>query len=280
MFRKIIIYAIWGIAIIASLLGTIYLVAWKSPKYYVLAQQPGTKDSIVPFRDYSAYANHPRPFIVEGENYVIIGAPHTKDPRHPDFRIIQQKWKHLNPTVALVESRLGCLVPYLMDPVKNYGEGGFVKKLANKNGVPVYTWDLSKEALATALQDSFSKEQIALAQILDPYFSNLRFGKPASPENYIQPFLSRAAYTGQEAGFRNVAAVDQQWKKYFPDGPDWRDLSDEKSLPGYLSPMMARSNDLRNRQLVGVVKELTAKNERVFLICGASHAFCVAPAFR
>lgn len=268
------------IAIIASLLGTLYLVAWKSPQYYKLTQQPISADSIVPFRDYGVYANHPGPFIVEGDNYVIIGAPHTRDPRDPGLRLIHQKWNSLKPTVALVESRLGFLIPYFMDPVKNLGEGGLVKKLANKAGIPIYTWDLRKEELAIALQDSFSKEQIALSQILNPYFSNLRFGKPASPENFIQPFLERAAYLGQEAGFRNAADVDLAWKKYFPQGPDWREVSDEKELPGYLSAVMARSNDLRNLHLVRVVKELRSKKERVFLLCGSSHAFCIAPAFR
>ena len=280
MKNKTLRIGLWMIAIILSMLGTIYLVAWKSPQYYKLEKISVSKDSIVPFHDYGAYANHPRPFIVEGENFVIVGAPHTRNPKNPDLRLVHQKWNRLKPTIALVEGRLGFLIPYVMDPVKQLGEGGFVKKLANKDGVPVYSWDLSKESLAVALQDSFSREQIALGQILNPYFSNLRFGKPASPENYIQPFLKRAAYVGQEAGFKNAGDVDLAWKKYFPQGPDWRDVSDEKELPGYLSFMMAASNDLRNRHLVGVVKELTAKNEKVFLLCGSSHAFCVSPAFR
>ena len=70
------------------------------------------------------------------------------------------------------------------------------------------------------------------------------------------------------------------WKKYFPAGPDWRDTSDEYALPGYLAAIMTTSNDIRNRQLVTIVKELTQKGERVFLICGSSHAYCVSPAFR
>lgn len=280
MSKRFLKVSIWLIAMFLSVLATIYFVAWKSPQYYTLKQPSSNKDSITPFRDYGNYANHPRPFIVEGENFVVFGAQHTRDPKHAALNTIQHKWKSLKPTVALVEGRLGFLVPYLMDPVKNHGEGGLIKQLAKKNGVPIYNWDLSKEALATALQGSFSKEQIALAQILNPYFSNLRFGKPASPEGFIQQYLPRAAYVGQEASFTSTSDVDRSWKKYFPQGPDWREVSDEKELPGYLSKMMSTSNDLRNRQLVGVVKELVAKNERVFLICGSSHAFCVSPAFK
>ena len=267
-------------AIVVVLLGMIYLVVWKSPKYYEPAMKADLRDSITAFRDYSKFANHRRPFIIEGENFVIFGAPHTRDPKHPDLKSINSKWHSLKPTVALVEGRLGFLFPYFMDPVKNLGEGGRVKQLASRDGIPVYNWDFPKETLATALLDSFPAEQVALSQILQPYFSNLRFGRPASPENFVQTYLGRAGYVGQKANFQNVSDVDKAWKKYFPQGPDWRDVSDEKELPGYLSGMMSVCNDLRNRRLVAVVRELTAKKERVFLICGSSHAFCVSPAFQ
>jgi hypothetical protein len=69
------------------------------------------------------------------------------------------------------------------------------------------------------------------------------------------------------------------WKRYFP-ALDWRDVSDEYRLPGYLGDLMEAGNDLRNQHLVNVAKELTARGERVFLVCGSSHAVCVEPAFR
>jgi hypothetical protein len=166
-----------------------------------------------------------------------------------------------------------------MDPVKHLGEGGKVKELAAKDGIPIYNWDLSKEALANELQQTFSREQIALAQILNPYFGNLRFGKPSSPEAFIEPYLKRAAYVGLESRFQNVDDIDKAWKRYFP-GLDWRDVSDETRLPGYLGNLMEAGNNLRNQHLVNAVKELTAKGERVFVICGSSHAVCVEPAFR
>jgi hypothetical protein len=85
---------------------------------------------------------------------------------------------------------------------------------------------------------------------------------------------------GLEDSIKTVADVDRAWKKYFPAGPDWREVSDEYELPGYLATLMATSNDIRNRQLVAAVKELTKKGERVFVVCGSSHAYCVAPSFK
>jgi hypothetical protein len=76
-----------------------------------------------------------------------------------------------------------------------------------------------------------------------------------------------------------VADVDRVWKKHFPR-LDWRDVSDEGPLPGFLGDIMTATNDLRNQQLIAVIKDLTARGEKVFVVCGSSHAVCVAPAFR
>jgi hypothetical protein len=277
--KKVFKIAAWLLVIVVLLLGAVYFLAWKSPKYYTVTNVISLRDSITPFSQYELISDHPRPYIITGKNFVIMGAAHTRDPLHADIKLIEEKWKGLKPTIALVEGRLGFLLPMLMNPVKELGEGGKVSELAKGDGVPLYNWDLSKEVLAAQLQSKFSGEQVALAQILNPYFSNLRFGKPASPEQFIQEYLPRARFVGQEGNFKTVADVDRYWKKYFPAGKDWRETSDETALPGYLADMMAYSNDLRNRQLVAVVKELAGRQERVFLICGSSHAACVAPAF-
>ena len=85
---------------------------------------------------------------------------------------------------------------------------------------------------------------------------------------------------GQEDNFKTPADVDRVWKKQFPDGPDWRDVSEQYGLPGFIGEMGAVTNDLRNQQLVTVIKELLAKKERVFAIMGSSHAVCVSPSFK
>lgn len=260
------------------IMAIIYLVAWKSPKYYKVTQPYNTADSIIPFHLYTG--QHDRPYIIRTNDLVVFGAQHTRNPNDPELFAMEEAWTELKPTVAMVEGRLGFLLPYFMDPVKTLGEGGLVKALAHRDGVKIYDWDLSKETLANALVPYFSREQVALQQILNPYFSNIRFGKPSNPEQYISEYLKRADYVGLKDSIRTVMDIDRIWKKYFPQGPDWRNTSDETTLPGYLADMMSVSNDLRNRQLVAAVKELVAKGERVFVVCGSSHAYCVATAFR
>ncbi len=273
-FRFILVFLV----VLICLMGTVYLLAWKSPPYYRVSTAYNSQDSIVPFEDYSL--EHARPFIISSDRNVIFGAQHTRDAKHKEIGMIESIWNQLKPTVALVEGRLGFLVPGLMNPVEKLGEGGKVKALAHKRGIPVFNWDLSKEELAKELQKKFNPEQIALAQILNPYFGQVRFSKPGSPENFVQEYLKRAKYSGQERNFNTVADIDRVWKKYFANDKDWRVTSDEIAQPGYLNEMMTFSNDLRNRQLVAAVKELIKKGERVFLVCGSSHAVCVSPSFR
>lgn len=280
LMKKIFRFFKWLLLALIIICGIIYFISWKSPEYYILTGSPST-DSIFPFRNYAQIIGHQRPFIISSPGkYTIFGSAHTRDPKHPEIAMIEREWQKLDPTIALVEGRLDFLIPGIMDPVKNIGEGGKVKALAQKNDVPLYNWDLSKEVLAKQLLRQFNAEQVAIAQILNPYFGQLRFGKPSSPENFIQEYFKRANYVGQENNIKTSADIDRLWKKYFPSGPDWRNVSDENGLPGYLEEMIAFTNDLRNRQLVSVVKELTAKGEKVFLICGSSHAACIAPAFK
>jgi hypothetical protein len=278
--KKIFRFSGWILLVIIILCAVIYFISWKSPDYYILKGKPST-DSIFPFKDYSQIIEHQRPFIISSPGrYTIFGSSHTRDTKHPEMVMIDEEWKKLKPTIALIEGRLDFLIPGIMDPVKNLGEGGKIKALARKDNVPLYNWDLSKEVLARQLLQQFNAEQIALAQILNPYFGQLRFGKPASPEDFIKEYFKRAKYVGQENNIKTAADIDRLWKKYFPSGPDWRDVNDENGLPGYLEQMITFTNDLRNRQLVSAVRELTTKGEKVFLICGSSHAACVATAFK
>lgn len=272
--KKVLRLTAWIAGIIVIALGIIFLISWKSPKYYIL-QQSHPDYSYTPFKNYNS--EHPRPLIIEKNNILVFGAQHTRDPKNPEIDVMEQRWKIFKPTIALVEGRLGFLLPGLMDPVEHLGEGGKAKALAQNDGIPIYNWDLSKESLARQQEKHFSKEQIALAQILNPYFSQLRFGKPTSPEDFITPYLKRAANVDLQDGIKTTQDIDRIWKKYFP-AKDWRAVSDEYGLPGYLGEMMEVGNDLRNQQLVAAIKELTAKGERVFVVCGSSHAACIAPA--
>ena len=61
-------------------------------------------------------------------------------------RAAWRRWKAFKPTVALVKGCLGSLIPVLMDPVRHLGQMMAVNALACRDGIPVYSWEPSREA--------------------------------------------------------------------------------------------------------------------------------------
>ena len=219
--------------------------------------------------------SHKRPYIIKRKNVLIFGSEHIKDPDNQQNNDLEIVFSEFKPTVVLVEGRLGFLIPYIMNPVKNFGEMGKAAELAKKNNLPIYSWDVPKSEQLNALRDKFKPEQLALKEILTPYFSNLRFGKPESPENYVKQYLFRAEWLGVQDNLNSIKDIDSIWKQDFSTEKDWRDISDQWGLPGYLSEIADDSNHTRNQHLVCVIKQLLKQGERVFVICGSSHAVCI-----
>jgi hypothetical protein len=275
------VLALWALVVLWG-----FLFAWRKVPTYRPADGIELRQPLMSGAEYEAVlVNHPRPYIVDitaanGGAVIIYGAEHTKDPNDPQIGDIQTRWGQFEPTVVLVESDLGILFPGLMDPVETFSEPGAVHALARRDGIPTYTWepplDVEMEAL---LAQPFSQEQIALYVILTPYFSNRRFGRPDDPEAVVaEAVRKRSEWPGIEGVFADVTAVNAAWQKQFPDGPDWRDVSDEFGLPGFLADI--DGNLARDEHFVRVVIDLVNRGERVFAVAGSSHAVKLDAALR
>lgn len=253
-----------------------YFNIWRSPKFYMEKNSCDEFQNVLTMKQYGQLTdNHERPYIIKGENVLIFGSEHIKDPSDPQNIAIENSFNEFNPTVVLVEGRLGFLIPYVMNPVKKFGEMGKAAELAKKKSLPIYSWDSPKSEQLNSLRDQFEDEQIALKEILNPYFANLRFGKPESPETYVEQYLNRAEWLGVQDKIRSIDDIDRIWKSDFPTEKDWRDTSDQWGLPGYLAEIADYSNYVRNQHLVCVINQLLNQGERVFVICGSSHAVCI-----
>lgn len=273
----------YGIVIYGITVFTLFScsVFWTSPSYYQVENEDSEIiKKVISFSEYGKFSeSHPRPFIVKKENLVLFGSEHTKSPSDPQFKTVQELWSELKPTVALVEGRLGFLFVWVMDPVETYGEMGFVKRLADKDGIDVFTWETPKDLYMKEMLKTYSKKQMAIKEVLNPYFSNLRFGKPESPEDYVKGYLHRANEHGLDNAISSIEDIDQFWKETFPDEKDWRDTSDQWGLPGFLGEMSVTANDIRNRHIAIIIQNLLNKGERVFAIMGSSHAVMLQDTF-
>jgi len=254
---------------------------WRSPKHFTLTQECPDNQSILTMPQYGALVDtHARPFVVTSPELTVFGAEHTRDPNDSQIEHIQTEWERLEPTVALVEGRLGFLIPYAMNPVERFGESGAVAALAKSDGADLYSWELPRSDLITELLKSFTAEQVALHQILTPYFSGYRFGPPKDPVEFVESFIHRAQYPGLDNCITSIEDIDRIWVRDFADDKDWPEVSDQFGLPGYLAQISDEANLIRNRHLVCAIEELLTHGERVLVICGSSHAVCIEPAFR
>ena len=276
--RRLVARALAAALVVAGVLAALtFFYFWRSPDPYAgaLPKAPG-EDRIVPAAEYQE--GHPEPYVSRGQAALVFGSRHTDDPDDPQLQQIDREWEGFDPTVALVEGRLGFLAPGLMDPVKRYGEVGRVFALARRDDVRTYTWEPDDARLAELLVEEHPRERVALFLVLRPYFSSLRHGRPSSPERAVAPFLDRADLPALDGSFESVEDIDRLWKRDFANQPDWRDVSDERPLPGYLSAIADDANDARNRYLLRVIHALTQRGERVFVIGGSSHAVSLEPA--
>lgn len=262
------------------------LFAWRKVPEYLPEGSAALPQPIMSSEEYGSLINtHPRPFIIRieianGGGMLIFGAEHTKDPNDPQMEQILGEWTAFTPTVALVESRLGILFPGLMDPVETFSEPGKVHALAREQAIPTYTWEPPTDIMMERLlAQPFSQEQIALRVVLGPAFSARRFGTAEDSESIVKESIQdKKDWHGIGGIFTSIEEIDAAWEGYFPGGPNWRDVSDEYGLPGFLGEI--ETNLPRDEHFVQVVIELAQQGERVFAIAGVSHAVKIEPALR
>lgn len=265
-----------GIVVFGVLLFT--GVFWRSPAYYADPPSFVLEKPIMTMEEYGTIAEtHPRPFIVHHEKrksgVLIFGAEHTRDPHHPQFAKLRDEWKGFNPTVALVEGRLGFLFRWFMNPVEHLGEGGLVYDLAKSDGIEIFSWDPPLEKDVAWVLEEFPAPRVALFYVLRPYFGAYRQGKVSDPEDFVEEYrVKRTAIPGLENTIPSVAVIDSMWSTDFAEEKNWRETSDEYGWPGYLNDIAKRSNEFRDEHFARIVLDFVNKGHRVFAIAGSSHA--------
>lgn len=229
-------------------------------------------------------ATHERPYVYDLQTAtgaaLIYGAEHTVDPADSQIAYLRQRWAVFRPSVALVEGRMGFLPPLVANPIRQFGESGLVYQLAEDARARIYTWEPPLAAELAFVLAEYPKERVALFYILRPYFGNLRHGRPADPEGFVNEYLrKRTQWPGLENAFNDMAELEALWQGDFP-GLDWRDESDEDGLPGYLNEIALRSGTARDEHLVRLIIHLVGQGERVFAVMGSSHAVKIESALR
>jgi len=267
--------------IVLFILSLFYFkVLWVLAPYYDVEKPVELAVSIMDMETYKEiWDTHRRPYIYsisslksKGE-VCVVGIDHTKDPTDSNLDSLVHYWNKFNPEVVLVEGRVGNLITWFQDPVKELGEGGLVTKLANEKGIKLYSWESRREKEIEFLLKKYTPEEIAMFYTFRPYFSNMRYGKYDDPESALQEYLeSRTDYPNIRGVFKTWQELDEKWKADFPN-IDWRDYGSGKGYPkGYLDEIWNETNILRDEHMVNIIVEMVNSGKKVFVTMGVSHA--------
>ncbi|MBL8892691.1 MAG: hypothetical protein JNL67_22125 [Planctomycetaceae bacterium] len=227
---------------------------------------------------------HARPYIIKVEDgagsAMIYGIEHVKDPDAHELIDLREKLEAFGPTVVLIEGRLGFLPPLVADPVREFGESGFLYQWAVEKSLPVMSWELPLESEIVAATKSHQLEQAWLYFVLRPYCSNLRHGRPESPEAVLLDLIETRAKWPQFGALKfTIKDVDRIWSAAFPDR-DWRDESDHDGLPGFLNQIAEQVSLARDVHLSQMILGLISDGQRVFVAAGSAHAVKIEPVMR
>ncbi len=254
-------------------------VIWALAPFYDVDTQIELDVPVMDMESYKEIWNtHRRPYIYSLTSntrgkVLICGVSHSKDIDNPDLDSIKYYWKSFDPDVALVEGRVGNLITWLQNPVKELGEGGLITLLANKSGIDLFTWEPRRESEIKTLLKKYPAEELAMFYSFRPYFSNMRYGNYSDPESTLQGYLeSRTNYPGIKGIFKTWQELEKKWKRNFPN-VDWRDHGSGRGYPkGYLNDIWNDTNLLRDEHMIWSIIELVSGGKKVFVTMGVSHA--------
>lgn len=280
IFRWVLLFSILVVVLV-------YFTAWRSPKTFPVSKEAHTDYPLLSWEDYSIVAvNVTPPFTYKVDPLhtgavFFFGAEHGRALDHPQYEQIKETWREFKPTIALVEGRLGFFLPYIMDPVEKFGESGQVAALSRQSNIPLYSWEFSKEDEITALLRTHDPEKIAIFIILRSYWSRVRnnTGLPNADEVAAHLIKERGSRKGIKGAIVSVENLDEIWRRDFPLGPDWRDISFGTSMPGYIGELFEQANNVRDFHLLNVVEDLANSGERVYVTAGWSHVLRIEPVF-
>ena len=259
---------------------------WRSPAELSPGKSVALPEGIMPMEQYgSVSATHARPYVFEQRigpgSALVFGVEHVKDPSDPSIESLRTKARSFEPTVVLIEGRLGFHLGGLDGAIRKFGEPAAARALASDLGAKVYTWEPDRDTEVAMMLEQFPKDRVALMYILRPYFSNFRHGKPSDPDAAVESVRrKRTKWAGLEGTFGSVAEIDAVWQRDFAGLPDWRDTSDQWGWPGSLAALADFNRDIRTTHLARCVIDQCAKGERVLVVAGSSHAVRIEPALQ
>lgn len=216
---------------------------------------------------------------------LYYGSLHKVDPRHPQFVDIERRWKKFKPTMVLSEGGIWPLEDSRKKAICRHGEGGLMRFLAAKNGIPIQSIDPPRKIEVIHLSRFFTPDKIKLYYILRQAVINRNMKKDMNNVNYVNCLLGELSKLDRFKG--NPSTYDEfelTARKLFPNLKDWRSIPCShfysNGPENFLAKIHLKVNEFRDNYMLKILLNELKKGKRVFAVVGRSHVVKQEPVLR
>lgn len=220
------------------------------------------------------------PYVIEmeggGGRLLYYGALHSNSLDDEQMRDIENQWKSFRPSVAYCEGGIWPLAHNREDAIQRYGEQGLVRFLADRDGVPVRTFDPSLKNQARFLTRTYSPGQVKSYFVLLHVIIARRQRETFDPQSCIEyallscselPFSNCAPYTSED--------FEIMMNDYYPDFRNWPRVPPtffhERRRGGFLADIHLSLGHFRDDVMLSHLIGEMKKGKRVFAVAGRAH---------
>lgn len=218
-----------------------------------------------------------------------FGVRHSDDPADPQFAAIEEAYRSFRPTVVFYEGPARPTPEMADETIRTYGESGYARWLAARDGVPVARLEPNPADEFHAVAEALGPEQAALFFVLREA-ARLRDRKGLEGDSLrgaVLDLLGRAAPLGLP--ITTLDELGAAYGRHFGTPADWADVpgawfdprADDTETGGvFMAAANRASSEARNRHMARVVGEAMVAGGRAFVVVGGHHVPKLAPALR
>jgi hypothetical protein len=247
--------------------------------------QKAPESLILSYKQYASI-QHKTPYILQFDGprgkFLLYGAEHTGDPKDPQIAEIEKLWKSFQPTMAYNE---GGDPPTLKDPtaaVQTYAEPGFLRYLADRDKIPVATFEPSFKDEVAYASKLYSPEQVKVFYVLRQVSEGRMLKSDKSLDERMGEWLDQ--WDELDGAPHTLAEFAALCRTYFPDLKDWRqvptDWFDPTQSIHYTNELANSTGMFRDQYIYKLLLDRIERGDRVFAVIGASHVVVQEPAWR
>jgi len=229
------------------------------------------------------------PYVLElnGSDGTLMyyGARHSMDPDDPQMEDIEHHWDDFKPTTAFLEGGIWPLDESRSAAIRNSGEQGLVRFLADRDGARIRSIDPTPQSQARHLLRRFPPDQIKVYFVLLHTMVMCRSGKQPPSLRYVELILNDF---NRIPAFSCSPCNPEEFQRFiahtFDEMKDWRSISDlyfyQPAKGRFLVRMHQCLSEFRDRHMLKVLSKAVKNGERIFAVVGHSHVAVQEPVLR